>query len=389
MKGPRFMSLYILDNKQNSKIFLYAKTKKEVSSFKALNQKRIPTEKISGINNISVMLNDPKAVLLLSKIDAHSETALKFCNQNNIPTIGIHCSPDHMPNYAYSCIRGSSTLFFDLLSYFFLYNKTNIAFFGFSPNPDDCYKANNIYRLYNNFTENDIFYLKNSFKYCFDSFMDFRYKYNAIICPNDFIAILLIKELQAIDPDYLKDRFIIGFMDTYISSLYHIPLTSITYEESDVVSAVSTIYRILNNNRGRFNTIDLRLKSKIEVRASTHYCPLKSKSDFLLPSVKRRPLVFRDIECIMYHSDPNLRQIILIENMLEKMNNIDFRILYEMLSGAKNQTICEKLFISHQTMQYHISRMFKTIEVTCKSDFIRKLSPFINPENLKQFIEIP
>ena len=382
------MSLYIFDDKQ-SQNFLDAKTVKDISSFKALNQKHIPTKKISNINNTSVMLNDPKSVLLLTKLDDYVEPALKFCNQNNIPVIAIHCAPGYMPHYVYSCIGESSSLFSNLISYFFLYEKKRIAFFGFSFNPDDLNKANYVHNLYSGFTENDIFYLENSFKYCFDTFKDLRYNYDAIICPNDFAAILLIKELQTIDPDYLNDRFIIGFMDTYISRLYHTSLTSITYDNSDVLSAISSIYRSINNNRGRFLSIDLRLESKIKIRASTHNLPIEdTKNTFLSPPAEQKSLVFREIKPINYNSDPDLRQIILIENLLEKMSHIDFSILYELLSGIKNKKICEKLFISHQTMQYHMSRMFKALEVSGKAEFISKLQPFISPENLKLFIEL-
>ena len=382
------MSLYIFDDKQ-SQNFLDAKTTRELSSFKALNQKHIPTKKISNINNTSVMLNDPKSVLLLTKLDDYVEPALKFCNQNNIPVIAIHCAPGYMPHYVYSCIGESSSLFSNLISYFFLYEKKRIAFFGFSFNPDDLNKANYVHNLYSGFTENDIFYLENSFKYCFDTFKDLRYNYDAIICPNDFAAILLIKELQTIDPDYLNDRFIIGFMDTYISRLYHTSLTSITYDNSDVLSAISSIYRSINNNRGRFLSIDLRLESKIKIRASTHNLPIEdTKNTFLSPPAEQKSLVFREIKPINYNSDPDLRQIILIENLLEKMSHIDFSILYELLSGIKNKKICEKLFISHQTMQYHMSRMFKVLEVSGKAEFISKLQPFISPENLKLFIEL-
>ena len=335
------------------------------------------------------MLNDPKSVLLLTKLDDYVEPALKFCNQNNIPVIAIHCAPGYMPHYVYSCIGESSSLFSNLISYFLLYEKKRIAFFGFSLNPDDLNKANYVHNLYSGFTENDIFYLENSFRYCFDTFKDLRYNYDAIICPNDFAAILLIKEMQTIDPDYLNDRFIIGFMDTYISRLYHTSLTSITYDNSDVLSAISSIYRSINNNRGRFLSIDLRLESKIKIRASTHNLPIEdTKNTFLSPPAEQKSLVFREIKPINYNSDPDLRQIILIENLLEKMSHIDFSILYELLSGIKNKKICEKLFISHQTMQYHMSRMFKVLEVSGKAEFISKLQPFISPENLKLFIEL-
>ena len=78
--------------------------------------------------------------------------------------------------------------------------------------------------------------------------------------------------------------------------------------------------------------------------------------------------------------------ILKIENMFENIGNLDFKIIYELLSGSTNHIISEKLFISQQTLQYHTSQLFSSVYAKTKSDFIRILSEYVNTENLNNFI---
>ena len=386
LKGFYFMALYILDDKKNA-LFLDSRNLKELSSFTALNQKRIPTKKISCIENIGIMCNDPQAVLLLTGLSEYLLPVLKFCNHNGIPVISIHSSPDAMPDFSYSCIHDNTPyIISSLLTYFELHDKRNVAFFGLSLNNDDCSKAENLYKLCPRFDTDDIFYADRDFKTCFEEFFIHKDKYDAIVCPNDFIAIALIKELASIDPEYLNSVFIVGFMNTYISRLYHTSITSITYNNQDVISAISTIYRAFNHNRNAFFTIDLQLKTILHVRESTHNYNWKPDLP-LLPCHKREPLQFKKIQSLPYHDDPHLAPQMSIENMLEKMNKIDFCILYELMLGIKNQDICDRLFISHQTLQYHTSKMLRFLRIPKRNDFINFIKIYIDIDKLKKFIE--
>lgn len=383
------MALYILEDK-NLHPFLSKRTAQEITAVKALNQKRIPTKSITDISDLSVLLRDSHSVFLIPYgITPDTLEAIKFCNYNDIPVIAMHNIPDFAPEYIYSSTGSNNwVLFAKIISYFKKHGKNRIAYFGINPNSQsDLVKAHHLYNMYQPFTPENLFCINKSFSECFASFVEKRNDYDAIICPNDFIAVALMKNLFPIDANYAESHFIIGFMDSYISKFYHTSITSITYDIKAVLKAISNIYRTLNRGRHNFNSINIQLPNLINVRDSTQNAPLaEGHCLYKNLSNSRPPLVFPDSIDFSYEKDPEMSIILQIENMFENINNIDFRIIYEILSGSTNKTISEKLFISQQTLQYHTSHLFSSINAKTKTDFIDILSPYVNIDNLGSFI---
>ncbi len=383
------MALYILEDK-NLHPFLSKRIAQEISAVKALNQKRIPTRSISNISDLSTLLSDNQSVFLIPYgITPPTLKAIEFCNNNNIPVIAMHNIPEFAPEYIYSSTGSNNWILFSkIISYFKMHGKTGIAYFGINPNSkSDLVKAHHLYNMYQPFTTNDLFFIKENFSDCFSSFVDKRNEYDAVICPNDFIAVALMKKLSKIDPDYIKSHFIIGFMDSYISKLYHTSVTSVTYDIKAVLKAISTIYRTLTRDRHNFNSVNIQLPNLINVRDSTQNAPLsEGHSLYKNLSDSRPPILFPDFNDFTYENDPEMSIILQIENMFENISRIDFCIIYEILSGSTNRTISEKLFISQQTLQYHTSHMFSAINAKTKSDFINIISSYVSTANLGKFI---
>lgn len=383
------MALYILEDK-NLHPFLSKRIAQEISAVKALNQKRIPTRSISNISDLSTLLSDNQSVFLIPYgITPPTLKAIEFCNNNNIPVIAMHNIPEFAPEYIYSSTGSNNWILFSkIISYFKMHGKTGIAYFGINPNSkSDLVKAHHLYNMYQPFTTNDLFLIKENFSDCFSSFIDKRNEYDAVICPNDFIAVALMKKLSKIDPDYIKSHFIIGFMDSYISKLYHTSVTSVTYDIKAVIKAISTIYRSLTRDRQSFNSINIQLPNLINVRDSTQNAPLsEGHSLYKNLSDSRPPILFPDFNDFTYENDPEMSIILQIENMFENISQIDFCIIYEILSGSTNKTISEKLFISQQTLQYHTSHIFSAVNAKTKSDFINIISSYVSTANLGKFI---
>ncbi len=381
------MSLYILNDK-NIPVFVGGRAQKEITSLKALNQKRIPTKVIDDINDMSVLLTDPEAVLLIPfSLNESMDKALFYGNSNHIPIIAVHSAPYFAPQYIYSSIHESRQMMSSLLLYLLKYGKRKIAFFGMNSANDDYYKVLDLYNIYSDFSSDDIFFLEKTFNSLYDKFIPRMYDYDAIICPNDFMAISLMKKFKNIDPDYFKKHFLIGFMDTFVSKFYHTPLTSITYSNEAVLKAVASMYRLLNQRRDIYHSIDMRISNIFRIRSSTQNLPIDNFPTFF-PSIasKRPPLAFpKDIKDI-YHND-ELSIIIRIENMFENSTNLDFQIIYLFLIGKSNSDIRKKLLISNQTLLYHSSFLFKSLNVDTKQEFLDIVSQYVNSKNLKHYMD--
>lgn len=383
------MALYILSDKNTLNISRY---NQEVSYVASLNQKRIKTIILKSAENLSGLLKDDQSVLLiLDALSSQHDPILDFCNKNSIPVITANNPPYFYTKYFFSTIMGdTSKCMLDLINYIKSNNKGRVAFFAV--NISSVYDINNVqtlYRFYPNFSKNDVFLLENSFSESFDRFYENRYKYDTVFCVNDYAGIAFLKRMNERDPNYLKDRFVIGFMDTLIARLYKISLTSCSYSTDDLIKALACIYSIYKKHRSSFASMNITLYGHIYTRQSTCNLPIITDYELsdLTVSDKTLNLGKKRNKAIDYNEEPAFKDLIAIDTMLTTMKEIDFNILFMLISGYSNSKICDSLFLTSQTLHYHISAMRKALNVNNTAEFIEKVSEYISEENLKLYIE--
>lgn len=382
------MSLYILSDKKIGS-FLPSKDNKEASAALALNQNRIKTKMLTKSDDVYTLKNDPNAMLFIAaSLSQEYYEIIEYCNNNNIPVICAHETQNHEADYIYSTIRGNTIqVIKSLLAYSAYYNKTKPAFFALNRGSShDRRKASIIYDICENFNEKDIYYVQNDLNECFESFFENRYNYDVIFCSNDFSAIALVEELKLHDPEYLDNVFVVGFMDTIISKLYSPSITTCSYSTDDVTKALLNVYRIYYKSN-HISSIDIMLNSHIITRQSTKNLPIDSAEiTHLCGKYKSlgRVLKFdtKNInKCVP--SSPVMDICKKTEAMLTNLKPIDFQILRELLQHSHNSEISDKLYISMQTLQYHLKKMVNSLGVKSKTEFIEIISKYISLENYK------
>ncbi len=385
------MSLYILSDKK-IKSFLPAKDDKEASAALALNQNRIKTRMLTKSDDVYNLKHDPNAMLFITaSLSQEYYKIIEYCNNNNIPVICAHETQNHKADYIYSTIRGNTIqVIKSLLAYSAYYNKTRPTFFALNRfSSHDRRKATIIYDICENFNENDIYYVDSNLDECFNSFYENRYNYDVIFCSNDFSAIALVEKLKLFDPEYLDSVFVVGFMDTILSKLYSPSITTCSYSTADVTKALLNIYRI-NYKNNHISSIDIKLNSHILTRQSTKSLPIDSAEITQLCSKYKsmgRVLEFDTDNTAKDAPDSPVMDICKkIEAMLTNLKSIDFQILSELLQHNHNSEICDNLFISMQTLQYHLKKMVTSLGVKSKAEFIEIISKYISLENLEKYI---
>lgn len=387
------MSIYILSD-PNIVDFVPEKNHQEIAMVKALNQKRIPVKLLAGMEDTPALLNDPSAMLLISHTLANEHRdILAFCNQHRVPVIALHSFSDTFPDYAYDTISDNFRLSMAvLLNYFFMYDKKRICFFYLNPySPHDMKRCESLYDMYSGFHRKDIFpATADGLEAVFQSFFSNCREYDAIICPNDFIAIALINELKRYDPAYLKQCFIVGTMNTIISNLYSPSLTTCSYSTQSAIRALSWIHQVRSKNPDLCMTLNVSLYDDLVTRESTGNLPFETSDDngIKYPSLGRRlPLLSSDIPKIRpFENEPILSEIINLENMLRILSVLELQILQMLLEKQSNAAICEKHFITPQTLQYHLNQMLKFAKIHNKKEFIQTASKYIHLDNLKDYI---
>lgn len=386
------MAIYIL-NDLEMPAYTPLKIQSEISMIKKLNRKRIPTKTIRRISELSVMADDPDSVFLIPHLISQMEPtltdAISFCNRNNIPVIVLHESNSTFPYLTFNGILGH---FYEnarvILKYCIGTQKSQLALFGFNNTFPDINYAEAINNLYPAFGQENLFQLSSTFEECFGRFFPCRSQYDSILFPNDHIAIAFIRKISQIDPDYLQSHFLISISNTFLSKLFYTSITSITYSRSSIVHAVSSIYRTVLHNRENLLCVNYLLPSELFIRKSTQYVPL-SASNTVLPRISglgKPPLHFES-PYIDYSTEPVMRPILTVENLLCSFDKMDFQILLHLLEGMTNAEISGKLFITLQALRYRIHRMFEQTDTANKHEFIKLISKYVSTENLENYLK--
>lgn len=383
------MSLYILMEKSSS-YFFETRRKQEIASIKSLNQKRIPTIVFENIEDIPEIFTDSKGVLLVTNgLNENNEHCVKICNENGIPVIFLHDKIKMHYKYIYSSIADNDDITASMVYRYFKANgKEKIAFFGFYANSEsDISKVDAFYKVNLNFINQDVFHIKSGFNECMNDFWEHRYEYDGVYFPNDFVAIAFLNYFKNNEPSYIENRFFLGFSDTIMARLFHVSVSSVTYTSEAVKSAVLQIYRCLTNNKNDFNCISIDLKNILIPRDSTQKRAL-TNSDFILTRSKRNvSMNFDRVEIYDHKTDPALKDIFVLENLLLNAKTMDILIIYMFLKGYSNSTMTHKLFLTPQSLNTHKNNYFKKTGCKDKSEFVKLISKYISPKHLEEYIQ--
>lgn len=383
------MSLYIL-MESGSSYFIETRTKQEIAGIKSLNQKRIPTVVFEKMEDIPEIYTDPKAVFFITNgINEDNSRYVELCNQNDIPVITLHDKNNAHYKYVYSSITDNDDITASLVYRYFKSNgKNKIAFFGFYANSkSDKSKVNGLYYIDPDFDYQDVFSIKSGFDECMAQYLEHRYEYDGVYFPNDVVAIAFLNYFIENEPQYLEDRFFLGCMDTIMSKLCHVSLSSVTYTLEAVKSAVLQIYRSLINNKNDFKCISIDLNNIIIPRESTQKKALTDTGFFPVQTRRNVSMKFEETEKFDHKSDPAFKDIFLLENLLLNAKTMDLLIIYMFLKGYSNSTITHKLFLTPQALNSHKNNYFKKVGCKDKTDFVKLLSKYISLKHLEEYIQ--
>ncbi len=345
------MALYILKRREPVH-FLRGKSMQNFSTIKGLNQKRIPTVVFESLDEVPEIFDDPEAFVLISDslIDM-DEDCLRRCQEHRIPVCCI-TSSNHPLATRYSCsiISDDNAAAASMVyEYFHDYGKDRVAFFGFYANSySDVNKVDSFYRVNFAFSVDDIFPIKTGIAACFEDFFARRAEYDGVYFPNDFVALAFLDAMFSRDPDYLKDRFFIGWMCTQMSELYRYPLSTVACKTYAQKNAVIQAYRTLAHDRDEFSSVQIFLNCNLVVRQSTGN---RSRHlEYPPPPMRECTLTHPPVPHYDHRSDPALKDIFALEELFSDAKELDRLIFYLLLKGYSAAQIADRLFLSQQTL---------------------------------------
>ncbi len=289
--------------------------------------------------------------------------------------------------YRYHCVKGDfygaiANVLFGLRRA----GKSNVAMFGTNTNSQEDVLVTDAFIAQTGGVENAVFCNEGSIRDCFDHFYSVRREFDAVICVNDYVAISLIENMRRNDPAYLEETCVVSFSNTLLSRLYTTPLTSLAPDMDALGCAVGDIYRLVKRSGSNYRAISIYVNYKVYERKTTENCffgqpdfPYESK-DVFFPTIN----TFNDN--ILDNADPEVDRLPKIEIFLNRLTKVEMTILMMVLRGYSNAKISEEMFLSGETVRYHLNKMRSLLGCSTKDEMKETLTGILDARHIEEYL---
>ena len=260
------------------------------------------------------------------------------------------------------------------VDYMLACGRTKLALVGLNPNSHSDVGRADALRRYLSADKLRVCFADESMQTCFADFLATGGDCDAILCPNDHIAICLSETMKAAG---IPPRFLISYGDTMMAQLYGDGITSLTTNHYGCgKSAVELHFSRLKNG---WSSASLRLCVELRVRGSTENIPYtKGWSPLPLDLTPLRQPTLQHIP-----TDDVGR----IDRLLAVGDLVDLKIIYGILCGYTYEQIGEFCFLSLEAAKYRVRRIRTAIAGRNKADVAGVIGAYVNRDRLRGVIE--
>ena len=282
---------------------------------------------------------------------------------------GFH--PILLGSYNNTALRGVSALSFDFYgiytawcSYMYQHGWRNIALVGVSTdNMSDAVKQE-AFCDYNNRHNAEgntgIYYVENSLQNCCESFLADAEQYDAVLCTNDVVAIVLVSLLR--QKGFLDSLHVHSFWDSPLTEYLHPEIKMISLDYHEMGRQAIRLYSFLVNNPG------------IESVSAT---------------VRGAPFLMQEKGNISHVSacenrflrDEWAQEIYALERLFSVLDEIDLRIICSMVESVPYEQIAEKEFIAVGTVKYRVKRMLSVSQKSSREELLALIDKYLDTED--------
>lgn len=320
---------------------------------------------------------DSSVIVLFSKI-SYIQSVGEMLSQLKIHPILANSTLDIKLPFLYSrAVTDTEEDVRCAVEYLFECGKRKIALLGIDGNSWGDVGMAQAFAKYVPTLEKNIFYAQGNMQNCFEDYLGIVKELDAVILPNDHLAICFIEFLKE-HGAYSKDLFVIGRGDSISARLYGDGVTSITTDFYFGGRAVAEVH--FNRLKYGWKSADIKLKSKLVIRGSTNNIPYVMPKNRLCATdvtPKITPTLFR----IPTNS------VSMVDNLLTVSDLTDLKLIYGMLSGFSYERIGEFCFLSSEAVKYRVRKIVKSLSLSSKGEAVEFISKYVNKDNLLHVIE--
>jgi DNA-binding CsgD family transcriptional regulator len=208
--------------------------------------------------------------------------------------------------------------------------------------------------------EDDAFLWQQDPQGSFDAFLRVAHRYDAVICPNDVMAICFINQCKVRGLRVPEDLFVASFGNMSIGRFYRPRITTMTMDMLLVGEQAFNVWRFLTlNDASRLTALKITVPSRILARESTAGIRIEAGRRALSPA----------LPADRFYDHPTVAVLVSIENCISQRDEIDMRIIKSLMDRRSYEQISEELFISGSTLRYRLNKIFSDAGVKTRQDF--------------------
>ena len=280
-----------------------------------------------------------------------------------------------------SCVTHSrSRQTVQLINYLQGCGRERIALLGIGKNSiNDLVKVSTAIRYTANrprpITSADVFMWSRHLMECFDAFLPVSCHYDAILCPNDYVAVLALNQLKAHGLRVPEDFYIVSFSNLAISRFCQPSITTITMDFSAIGRYAFSIWQQLQT----LNEADLVSK----IIAPSHLL-VRGSTAFQQPEAAvGQAHLWDDLQKDLFYREPTIQSLMRIESCLNHHDALDLKIIEGLLRGISYEELTERLYISSSALHYRLGKLYRDLGCLTRKEFETTMrtafGEFINP----------
>ena len=210
--------------------------------------------------------------------------------------------------------------------------------------------------------EEDVFRWAGKIQECTEAFLRVWRRYDAVICPNDYAAFVLIRQLLSAGVRVPEDLYVAGFSDQTIDRYCTPSITSITMDYWAIGRYAFSIWQQLQTLTEPELVCKLVAPGRLIVRGSTGWepCRLSEGAPALWTAPKEKE---------QFYHDPTIRRLMQIETCLSNRDDLDIRIIEGLLSGLSYEALCDRLYISLSSLHYRTGKIYRELGCRTRAEF--------------------
>jgi len=213
----------------------------------------------------------------------------------------------------------------------------------------------------------DVYYIESSLEECCKRFLEKAGEYDAVLCTNDLISIILVTLIRK---QVINDNLqIYAFWDSPLSEYIRPKVKTISLDYAELGRQAIKVSSFLAKNPN-IAVLSVTVCGQTEM-TERKICSIKSENagDTFL-------------------KDRRAQEIYSLENLFSSIDSNDMQIICGIIDGISYERLAEKLSISIGAIKYRVKRMLTIAQRKDRNEFVNLIQEYFSMDNAAQCLEM-